>query len=99
MHRTLQMPSPWDHQADVEVSGFKPDDQVDTPDEVRGRAALSLDAGAFSLHLRPTAAELRALAALCQQLADDTDTANVPPYSGRRAVWPAGCTHLPGVAA
>lgn len=99
MHRTLKLPSPWDHLGDIDVSGFKPDDDATRPDEVRGRAALNFDCAAFTLNLRPTAAELRALAALCLQLADDTDTANVPPFGAPRAVWPAGCTHLPGVAA
>lgn len=96
MHRTLVLSSPWSHQDAVDVSGFVPE-YATRRDEVKGRAVLTLAAGSFNLSLSPTAAELRALAALCQQLADDTDTANVPPYGAPRAAWPAGCSHLPGV--
>jgi hypothetical protein len=96
MHRTLSLPPPWTHHSSVDVTGFVPPHDG-RPDEVKGRAILTLGTSGFELSLRPTAAELRALATLCQQLADDTDTANVPPFGASRAVWPAGCTHLPGV--
>lgn len=98
MHHTLTLPSPWSHQGGVEVTGFVPPHDG-RPDEVKGRASLVLRADAFELSLRPTAAELRSLAALCRTLADDLDASNVPAFGPLRARWPAGCTHLPGVAA
>lgn len=73
IHRELQLESPWTHQAVVEVRAYAPEDGDDRPEEVRGRASLTLQSGAFSLSLRPTSAELRALAALLLATADDND--------------------------
>ncbi len=98
MHHNLSLPPAWPQHSGVQVDGFVlPHDG--RPDEMKGRALLTLGTSGFELTLRPTSAELRALAALCQQLADGTDIANVPPFGAPRAVWPAGCTHLPGVPA
>jgi hypothetical protein len=100
MHRTLTLPYPWSHQNPVEVSGFVPPHDG-RPDEVKGRASLTLRSSGFELSLRPTAAELRDLAALCRTLADDLDAANVPVYGAQRARWPDGLQHLqavPGLA-
>lgn len=99
MHHTLTLAHPFQQQGTLDVAGFVPEPREDRADEFKGRGALTLDAGEFSLHLRPTPAELRALAALCQALAHDVELANVPPYTGERLRWPAGLTHLPAAPA
>ena len=99
MHHTLTLDPAWAHQAAVDVSGHSRTDSQDTAPEIRGRAALSFDCGSFSLSLRPTPAQLRALADLCLALAQDQEAANVPPYTGERLRWPAGLTHLPAAPA
>lgn len=76
MHHTLDIASAWQHEASVEARGFVPEEDSSTPAECRGRSALTFSAAAFSLHLRPTPAQLRALAALANALAEEQEAAN-----------------------
>lgn len=94
MHYTLTLTHPFARQGSVDIHGHVPA-AADNPETLKGRAALALDAGGFSLLLRPTPAELRAMAELFQALALDLEVAAVPPYTGNRPRWPAGLTHLP----
>jgi hypothetical protein len=75
-HRTKVLPSAWGHEASVEVRGFAVEPDNERPHEVHGRSSLTFDCGGFSLNLRPTPDELRALAALMLALAEDQEAAN-----------------------
>lgn len=75
-HRTKVLPSAWDHDAPTEVRGFAVEADTERPYQVNGRASLTFDCASFSLALRPTPEELRALAALMLALADDQDAVN-----------------------
>jgi hypothetical protein len=111
-HHHIELASPWKHDSVTKVTAYAPTEANDNPDiasRTSGRAVLSLRCGPFDLSLRPTAAELRALAKALTSVAADLDEATAPtlhhlaaPPSRRheapRAVWPAGLTHLPGVA-
>lgn len=73
-HHTLSLhSSPYAQPGDVEVHGFIP--QRDPEDALiwAGRGALTFRSGASDLTLRPTAADLRRLASVCTQLADELD--------------------------
>lgn len=76
-HHSLELSTPWSHHAATEVSGFAPDRTDDLP-ALRGRAVLGFDHGPLSVRLNPTAADLRALAALCHALAADLDGLRFP---------------------
>ena len=73
-HRTLSLSAAWSHHDAIDVSGWAsiptPERTAEFPNLV-GRATLSLRTGPFFLDLKPTAAELRALAELRNILADD----------------------------
>lgn len=71
-HHTLVLPSPWDHQAPVELRGFVPEPSPEHP-HLAGCTSLTVDGGAFALSLRPSAPQLRAMAALLLALASDVD--------------------------
>lgn len=75
VHHTLNVTSPWGLGDPLNVRGFVPQgDEYQSP-ALKRRAALVLAAGPFELTLRPTAAELRALARLCASVADDLEAA------------------------
>lgn len=77
IHRELELESPWTYQAAVAVRAYVPEDGDGRPEQVRGRANLTLQSGAFSLSLRPNSADLRALAAILLATADDNDGTEV----------------------
>lgn len=66
-HLNVFLPSPWSHQPGVNVTGLVQQNCEYT--ELTGTSVLFLDCGAFSLNLRPTAEQLRRLAAMCTELA------------------------------
>ena len=82
-HHNLELSSPWDHHepADVRAWFAQSNDDPEIARRMYGRAVLNIGSGPFDLHLRPTAPELRALAAMLCAVADELD----------------GCTHLQGV--
>lgn len=112
-HHHIDLASPWKHDPVTRVTAYAATDLNDNAEiarRMRGRAVVSIAAGPFDLSLRPTAAELRALAKALLSVAADLDEATAPqlqplapPPSRRheapRAVYPAGLTHLQGVAA
>lgn len=73
-HRKTTLSAAWEHHDVVDVTGWAP---IQTPERLKahpnlaGRATLLLSCGPFDLSIKPTAAELRALAELCNTLADD----------------------------
>ncbi len=75
-HRTKVLPSAWAHEAATEVRGFAGEADNERSPEVNGRSCLTFDCASFSLHMRPTPDELRALAALMLALADDQAAVN-----------------------
>ncbi len=78
-HHHLEISTPWKHHAATEVAAWAPDRcDTDIDAGLRGRAALTISNGPFELSLRPTAADLRALAALCHALAADLDGLRFP---------------------
>ena len=78
-HHRIELSTPWAHEAATEVSAFAPDRTgPDASPGLGGRATLSVDHGPFTVSLRPTAADLRALAALCHALAADLDGLRFP---------------------
>lgn len=112
-HHKIHLASPWKHDHALQVTAYAPTEphsDIEIASRTSGRAVLSLTCGPFDLNLRPTAADLRALARALQTVAADLDEATAPqlhhlglPPSRRheapRAVYPAGLTHLQGVAA
>lgn len=109
-HHHLALASPWKHDPVTKVTAYAPAEANDNPDiasRMRGRAVVSISAGPFDLSLRPTAAELRALAKALTSVAADLDEATAPQlqskplplppsrrHEAQRAVYPAGLTHL-----
>ena len=78
-HHHLEISTPWKHHAATEVAAWAPDrTDPDTDPGLRGRAVLTIANGPFSLDLRPTAADMRALAALCHAVAADLDGLRFP---------------------
>lgn len=75
-HLDVFLPGPWSHQPGVKVSGWVQQNCEHT--ELTGTSALVLECGAFSLSLRPTAEQLRRLAALCTELADQIEHSEAP---------------------
>jgi hypothetical protein len=114
IHHHVELASPWKHDPVTKVTAYAPAEANDNPDiasHMLGRAVVNVAAGPFDLSLRPTAADLRALAKALLTVAADLDEATAPllqskpqplPPSRRheapRAVWPAGLAHLPQAA-
>ena len=108
-HHHIELVSPWEHEPVTQVTVFAPTDlnvDAEIASRMRGRAVLRLTCGPFDLDLRPTAADLRALARALQTVAADIDEATAPAlqplplppsrrHEAQRAVWPAGLIHLP----
>ena len=108
-HHKIQLTSPWKHQPTLDLTVYapsEPNNDIEIAGRTSGRAVLSLTCGPFDLNLRPTAADLRALARALQTVAADLDEATAPNlqllplppsrrHEAQRAIWPAGLTHLP----
>lgn len=106
-HHKIQITSLWKHDLALQVTAYAPTEphsDLEIARHTGGRAVLSLTCGPFDLNLRPTAADLRALAGAMLAAAADLDEVTAPQlppsrsHEAPRARWPAGLTHLPQAA-
>lgn len=74
-HHRIDLPSPWEHHEATDVSLWldAPSEDADIRRRMQGRGTLNFSCGPFDLYLRPTAPELRAMAAAFATLADQID--------------------------
>ena len=80
-HHRTEISTPWEGEIATGISAWLDaysGDDADMRRRMQGRAVLNVSNGPLSLHLRPTAPELRALAAALSAVADALDGAPLP---------------------